>query len=79
LSDRSATIIITCQESRSQLKNKKLALVRLQTLIHETLLPEIPRIPTTPPGEVKEKRMAVKKKTGEIKQFRGNLRNKDIE
>ncbi len=71
-------IIVTCQETRSQLKNKIIAVSKLNELIEKHLLPKIPRVPTRPTKESKEKRLSVKKQSGSRKAMRGNLKNKDL-
>ena len=42
-------------------------------------MPEVPRKPTKPTKASKEKRIAEKKQTGDVKSMRGNLKNKDLE
>ena len=72
------TLIATCQETRSQLKNKIIVINKLNTLIEKQLVPKILRVPTKPTKESKEKRILEKKQSGSIKAMRGNLRNKDL-
>lgn len=79
LVDNDTTILITSQESRSQLQNKLNAINKLHELIARMLMPEIPRKPTKPTKASKEKRIAEKKQTGDIKSMRGNLKNKELE
>jgi len=63
-------LIITSQESRSQLKNKEIAVEKFYKLIEEALKPEKKRKATRPTISSKEKRLEVKKKTSAIKQGR---------
>ncbi|MBP6237330.1 MAG: aminoacyl-tRNA hydrolase [Saprospiraceae bacterium] len=79
LVDNDTTILITSQESRSQLQNKLNAINKLHELIARMLMPEIPRKPTKPTKASKEKRIAEKKQIGDIKSMRGNLKNKELE
>ncbi len=79
LVDNDTTILITSQASRSQLQNKIKAINKLHELISRLLLPEAPRKPTKPTKASKEKRIAEKKQTGDIKSMRGNLKNKELE
>ena len=71
-------IIITCQETRSQLKNKTIVVNKLNELIEKHLIPDIPRVATRPTKESKEKRLLEKKQSGSIKSMRGNLKNKEL-
>ncbi len=71
-------IIITCQETRSQLKNKIIAVDKLNHLVEKLLVPDIPRVPTKPTKESKEKRLVEKKQSASIKAMRGNLKNKEL-
>lgn len=71
-------LIITCQETRSQLKNKIIAVDKLNRLIEKHLVADIPRVPTKPTKESKEKRLVEKKQSGSIKAMRGNLKNKEL-
>ena len=77
LVDDNSSILITSQESRSQLRNKKLCIQKLHELIYFLLEPEIPRKVTKTTKASKEKRIIEKKLSGEIKTMRGNLKNKD--
>ncbi|MCW3787079.1 alternative ribosome rescue aminoacyl-tRNA hydrolase ArfB [Plebeiobacterium sediminum] len=54
-------IIINCEKTRSQLKNKELALASLNALINKTLIPSKKRIYTKPTKASKLKRMKNKK------------------
>ncbi len=63
-------LIIAVQRSRSQLKNKKLALEKFIELLTDALKPEKERKPTNPPAGLKKKRLADKQKQSEKKQLR---------
>jgi len=71
-------ISIICQETRSQLKNKKLAIKKLIALLESTLIEETYRVPTSPTKSSIIKRVKKKKRTGMLKSMRGNLKNKNL-
>ncbi|MBK9736496.1 MAG: aminoacyl-tRNA hydrolase [Saprospiraceae bacterium] len=79
LADNETSLILTAQDTRSQLKNKVLVTKRFCDLIRETLKDEAPRIPTKPTRDSVEKRHAEKKESGIKKSLRGNLKNRDWE
>lgn len=58
------------QTERSQLGNKELVVKKINALITKALLVPKKRKPTRPSKAAKEKRIASKKKTGEIKGLR---------
>jgi len=66
-------LVIKAQESRSQKKNKELALLRLQKLIHSVMIARKKRKPTKPTAASKQKRLQHKKKRGQIKTLRGRV------
>jgi len=61
---------IYSQQSRSQLKNKKIALERFYTLIRNALTPETERVPSKPPASLNKKRLVEKQKQSEKKALR---------
>jgi len=61
---------VTAQRSRSQLKNKELAIEKFILLISDALTPEKRRTPTKPPAGLKKKRLADKQKLSEKKKLR---------
>ncbi|CAG0907079.1 unnamed protein product, partial [Darwinula stevensoni] len=67
LIENNSTILLTAQETRSQAKNKALAIKKLHDLINEALVQDEPRIATRPTKASKEKRISTKKTSGEIK------------
>jgi len=79
LVENGTTVLITSQESRSQLTNKQTAVNKLHLLVETTLKPEIPRKATKPTKASREKRIAGKKQVGVLKAMRGNLKNKEPE
>lgn len=66
-------LILTCDEDRSQLKNKKIITQRFFELLEKAL--QVPKVrkATTVSKAAKEKRLQEKKKTGEIKANRRKL------
>ena len=66
-------LIVTCQEDRSQLKNKKTAIEKFSCLIVKAFTPVKKRKPTKPTASSIEKRLQQKKGTAEKKQLRGKL------
>ena len=63
-------IAVTARESRSQHRNRKVALARLRAELEERSRPEVPRIPTgVPPGE-KRKRRESKRRRSRTKRLR---------
>lgn len=67
-------LMLSCQESRSQAKNKELVFEKLIDLIEKALHVPRKRKATKMPGTIKIKRLEAKKKKGEIKKNRGKFR-----
>lgn len=63
-------IILTCDESRSQHKNKEIVTNRFITLLQETLKKQKKRVPTRVSKGEKARRMEAKKKRGLKKSLR---------
>jgi ribosome-associated protein len=63
-------LILTCDEDRSQLKNKEIVTKRLIDLLKKALVVPKKRKPTSVPKSVVEKRIKDKKTNSEIKQNR---------
>ena len=63
-------LILTCDEDRSQLKNKSIITKRFIEIIEKSLLVPKPRKATKIPRSVVEKRLKDKSTTAEIKQNR---------
>lgn len=53
-------IVVTCQETRSQVLNKEICLTKIKNKLEKALNPQKERVETTPTKESKEKRMKVK-------------------
>lgn len=67
---KEGVFVIKSQETRSQLKNKELALLRLQTFIAQALATRKSRKPTRPTKASKLRRLASKTKRGALKKDR---------
>ena len=66
-------LLVKSQVHRTQLANKAEVAEKITKLIKKTLIVQKIRKPTKIPKGIKEKRLASKKKTGEIKQGRKKL------
>ena len=63
-------ITVTARDSRSQHRNRQIALARLREALEERARPETPRIPTRTPAGEKRKRLDEKRRRSQIKQKR---------
>jgi len=63
-------ITVTARESRSQHRNRQIALARLRAALEERARPEVPRIPTRTPRSEKRKRLDEKRRRADIKRAR---------
>jgi protein subunit release factor A len=63
-------ITVTVRDSRSQHRNRQIALDRLRAALEERARPEVPRIPTKTPAGQKRKRLDEKRRRAEIKRAR---------
>ena len=63
-------LLLTCEENRSQLKNKETVTKKLFDLLEKSLLKPKARKETKVPKSVKEKRLSEKKNNAEIKNSR---------
>ncbi|TCK65102.1 ribosome-associated protein [Winogradskyella wandonensis] len=64
---KEGVLILSCGETRSQLKNKTIVTHRFFELIEEGLKEEKDRLPTKVPRAIKQKRLQNKRKTSEKK------------
>jgi len=63
-------ISVTARDSRSQHRNRQIALARLRAALEERARPEVQRIPTRTPASEKRKRMEEKRRRSEVKRTR---------
>ena len=63
-------ITVTARDSRSQHRNRQIALARLRAALEERARPETPRIPTKTPRNEKRKRMEEKRRRSKVKRTR---------
>ncbi|MCL7972177.1 MAG: peptide chain release factor-like protein [marine benthic group bacterium] len=63
-------ITVTARESRSQHRNRQIALVRLRAALAEALREEVPRKPTPVPRREKRRRLEEKRRRSEVKRRR---------
>jgi ribosome-associated protein len=66
----SGVLVLTAQESRSQIENRQAALRKLEALLRKALLRNKKRKATKPPKSAVEKRINEKKRKSEKKQWR---------
>ncbi|MCP3933287.1 MAG: aminoacyl-tRNA hydrolase [Bacteroidetes bacterium] len=64
---------LSCQETRSQIRNKEEVIRRFYTLLEKALAPKKVRIPVKKPKSLNEKRLSEKKKTAEKKNLRQKI------
>ncbi len=67
------TLVLQCDETRSQARNRDIARDRLAELIRKALTPPKRRIPTRPTLGSKKRRLKAKKVRGEVKAMRGKV------
>ncbi|QGY00009.1 aminoacyl-tRNA hydrolase [Roseovarius faecimaris] len=67
------TLVIQCDETRSQARNREIARERLKALILKATEKPKRRIPTRPTLGSKKRRLKAKKARGEVKALRGNV------
>lgn len=65
--NKDGVLVLACDESRSQFRNKAIVTQRFLNLIEEGLKEEKERLPTKIPRAVKRKRLANKRKNAEKK------------
>lgn len=72
---KDGALIIQCDETRSQARNRELARERLAELVNKALLKPKRRIATKPTYGSKQRRLKAKKERGEVKALRGKVRD----
>ncbi|WMJ74196.1 alternative ribosome rescue aminoacyl-tRNA hydrolase ArfB [Cytophagaceae bacterium ABcell3] len=71
--NKEGVLVISASEKRSQLQNKDIALQKLDKLLAKAFAKRKPRKATKPPKSAVKKRLDIKKKTSEKKQWRKNI------
>lgn len=72
---KDGALIIQCDETRSQARNRELARERLVELIRKALVKPKRRIATKPTYGSKQRRLKAKKERGEVKALRGRVKD----
>ena len=68
-------VIIKAQQFRSQDRNKRAAIERLQDLIRGAMAEEKPRVPTKPSKRSRKQRVESKRRRGQLKAARGKIKD----
>ena len=63
-------IVVTCQQERYQLRNRRIALGKLRTQLEELAKPVKKRVPTKVPRSVRKRILSTKRKRGRVKDSR---------
>jgi ribosome-associated protein len=74
---KEGALILQCDETRSQARNREIARARLQELILKALEKPKRRVPTRPTLGSKKRRLKAKKVRGEVKSLRGRIEGED--
>lgn len=74
---KDGAVVIQCDETRSQGRNREIARERLAELIRKALVKPKRRIKTKPTYGSKQRRLKAKKERGEVKALRGQVRRED--
>ena len=70
---KEGAIVLQCDETRSQTRNREIVRDRLAELIRQATVKPKRRIPTRVTPNQKRKRVAAKKQRGEVKALRGRV------
>jgi len=74
---KDGAVVLTCDETRSQPRNREIARDRLVELIRQATVKPKRRIPTRPTLGAKKRRLKAKKTRGEVKALRGRVDRED--
>lgn len=74
---KEGALVIQCDETRSQLRNRDIARQRLAELIRNALVAPKRRVATKPTFGSKKRRLKAKKVRGEVKALRGKVSGDD--
>ena len=70
LRHRPTGLVVVCQQERSQLRNRRIALALLRARLEEMARPPRKRVPTEVPRSVRRRRLALKRARSRIKEQR---------
>jgi ribosome-associated protein len=70
---KDGALVIQCDETRSQLRNREIARERLADLIRKALVKPKRRIPTKPTRGSVQRRLTAKKQRSDLKATRGKI------
>jgi len=74
---KEGALVLQCDETRSQTRNRDIVRDRLAELIRQALVKPKRRIPTRPTLGAKKRRLKAKKVRGEVKALRGRVDGED--
>ncbi|MEQ8900163.1 MAG: alternative ribosome rescue aminoacyl-tRNA hydrolase ArfB [Roseovarius sp.] len=74
---KEGALVLHCDETRSQTRNRDIVRDRLADLIRQALVKPKRRIPTRPTLGAKKRRLKAKKVRGEVKALRGRVDGED--
>jgi ribosome-associated protein len=74
---KEGALVLHCDETRSQTRNRDIVRDRLAELIRQALVKPKRRIPTRPTLGAKKRRLKAKKVRGEVKALRGRVDGED--
>jgi len=74
---KDGALVLHCDETRSQTRNRDIVRERLAELIRQALVKPKRRIPTRPTLGAKKRRLKAKKVRGEVKALRGRVDGED--
>jgi ribosome-associated protein len=75
--DSAGTLHLVSQSERSQLRNREEVITRFESLLRQALKRRKRRRPTQPTLASQERRLRKKKRRGEIKEWRGEVRDQE--
>ncbi|MBO9475978.1 aminoacyl-tRNA hydrolase [Shimia sp. R11_0] len=74
---KDGAVVLQCDETRSQARNREIARDRLAELIRKALVAPKRRIKTKPTYGSQQRRLKAKKERGEVKAMRGRITRED--
>ena len=75
---KDGAIVLKCDDTRHQVRNREIVLKRLKDMIRKSLLKPKSRVPTRPTLASKRKRLSEKKSRAGLKSNRARISTKDI-